>query len=615
MRLHVGVWTAIGIAAACAAGGAGDDGRDGPSDNLNEDDLLIDEDEAVSEEDIVTPVCTAACPDFDAFVGIQDEEAPGPSDAGARFAAVGASGPELCVVEPQAGSLFPANWLRPRFRFVPPAGATLFEIRLSTPNETSNFVMYTTRTDAVMPGAAWSNLAKNIHEQDILVSIRALNAGGSLVGVGSSSFRIAPVNARGAMVYWATTSTEKGDQFAWLDGFAVGEEGYVEALRVPQVEFSALTDMGANPKNAEFGASQGHPSCIGCHTSTPDGDAVVFVDHWPWGTAIASVLEESTGAVPEYVSSAGAALMGMAWLGIPTFSRSVWSPGQRIMVTSFGSTGPTGWGSRDSMGGDYSNQPSARLAWINLEASGEAPSNFGWERVGWAEGLSGTGFGFVAREGDSRGAIAPDWSNDGTTITYTSTTAGKDGRLEQGPADIYTVPWNDGQGGPATAVPGASDSVADEYYPSFSPDDDLIAFNRVSRANTKLYYNPLSEIHVVSASGGEPVRLAANDPPACTGITSPGIINSWAKWSPLAIPHGTRKYYFLIFSSARDSSVTIGGTPADARGSQLYMTAIVREGDVVHTYPAVFIWNQRSGTSNHTPAWDVFRIPPADIVK
>ena len=129
-----------------------------------------------------------------------------------------------------------------------------------------------------------------------------------------------------------------------------------------------------------------------------------------------------------------------------------------------------------------------------------------------------------------------------------------------------------------------------------------------------MYFNPAAEVWVVPSAGGSAIRLAANDPPACTPAVTPNTMvypnkngwdNSWAKWSPeVATTNGT-KYYWLIFSSYRyDVSPTRG---------QLYMTAVVKpEAGPVATYPAVYLWNQDQTTSNHTPAWDTFKIGKID---
>ena len=42
-------------------------------------------------------------------------------------------------------------------------------------------------------------------------------------------------------------------------------------------------------------------------------------------------------------------------------------------------------------------------------------------------------------------------------------------------ADLYAVPYSNRTGGPATPVPGASDPDLEEYYPTYSPDDALLA--------------------------------------------------------------------------------------------------------------------------------------------
>ena len=95
-----------------------------------------------------------------------------------------------------------------------------------------------------------------------------------------------------------------------------------------------------------------------------------------------------------------------------------------------------------------------------------------------------------------------------------------------------------------------------------------------------------------------PLRLDANDPPQCAGVTSPGVTNSWPKWAPEVGTSGSRRFYWLTFSSTRT-----GGRP------QLFITPVVDDGEAVRTYPALYLWNQPADENNHTPAWDVFDIP------
>jgi hypothetical protein len=117
-----------------------------------------------------------------------------------------------------------------------------------------------------------------------------------------------------------------------------------------------------------------------------------------------------------------------------------------------------------------------------------------------------------------------------------------------------------------------------------------------------MYNNAQDELYVVPSGGGTATRLLANDPPACTGKTSPGVTNSWPKWAPQAqTTTDGRTFYWIVFSSIRDP----GGNP------QLYVTPVVVDGaGKVTTYHALYLWNQPAGENNHTPAWDNFQIPP-----
>ena len=119
-------------------------------------------------------------------------------------------------------------------------------------------------------------------------------------------------------------------------------------------------------------------------------------------------------------------------------------------------------------------------------------------------------------------------------IVYVSTDTGvEDGRMGHGNTDLKIVGYNGKQGGTVQSVAGASDPAYNEYYPSWAPDDSLIAFNRVA-AGGNMFIEPSAEVFVVPATPNVTMatRLAANDPVACSGQKSPGVSNSWPKWSP-----------------------------------------------------------------------------------
>jgi mono/diheme cytochrome c family protein len=461
-----------------------------------------------------------------------------------------------CLLEPEPEALFPRNWLRPRFRFAPGGTENLFELRFAASSQLQELVVYTDQPTWTMPPELWTAVALNVVAEPITVTVRgALYEGGQLVGapsIGSvERWSIAPTEAAGSIVYWWTLGVDSG-----LKGFSVGEESVVAALA---------------PADVEMPTASGAPvTCIGCHTSTPDGKLASFVAQAPWANAIASIEPTTVGATPSFLTPEAIQMLATPELGIHTYSDAHWADGDRIQITPRGAFA------------------SAELAWIDLEASSTA------EGVGW---------GILARNGDSRGVGSPAWSHDGQNIVYVSTDAQTTGRLDVGPADLYFVPYNDKLGGNAAPIPGASASGVSEYYPTLSPDDSMLAFTSIPEGGN-MYDAPMAEVHVLRWPGGTgtPVRLAANDPPACSGITSPGITNSWPKWAPeVGLASGTR-YYWIIFSSRRH-----GATP------QLYMTGVELSAiNEVTTHGAVYLWNQPPDESNHTPAWDAFAIPPAE---
>jgi hypothetical protein len=534
------------------------------------------------------------------------------------------TGPGGCLLEPQDDAMLPPNWLRPRFRWTPLPGETLWEIRVQADRERHDLRVYTTNTLWTLPADVWRAAAFNDFGDTFTIVVRGYDPSTGVLSRTTGRLHLAPVLAGGAMVYWGATGPVNAGGRSQLYGFSVGEEGTLDALRIEQVAEFPVLDADASLKRAEFGSGVGEVRCIGCHTSTPDGDAVAFTDGWPWNTVISSIREETRGQRPSWVSQAGSRIIQQPWMGAPTFSKADWQSGRRLMVQSFGDPTNAGW-----PGPNQNTTGLDRLVWFDLGFPGTLPDS-GQELNTQVLALEGEAFGFIARTGDARGAVNPVWSHDGQTIAYTSSSHTADGH--PGPAldtdigaaipenDLYLVPWNGGAGGDARPLEGASIAGVQEYYPDYSPDDAWIAFTRAAELNDrKVYYRADGEIWIVPSAGGNAVRLAANSPPACSSQVSPGVINSWPKWSPSTQSEGGKQYYWLIFSSARaypeQFSLPVDAwSPKDTRSSQLYMAAVVVEnGKVVGNHAAVYLWNQSKDTTNLTPAWDEFQIPPVVV--
>jgi hypothetical protein len=546
------------------------------------------------------PTCTGMCTDLPAAPVI-DGAAPAnaPTIFGDASSGNASGGP--CLVEPEIGALFPNNWLRPRFRVKAPAGQDLFEIRLHVPNQANDLIVYTDSPAWKMPKDLWAALSANSRDLPITVTVRgASKAGGAPSRGTTGDIRIAPVSASGSLVYWSTAGMTNGQPKngdTVLSGFTVGDESVVTVLKPDQAQ-QLIKDQGGNVLKKDSNPAR----CIGCHTSTPDGAFIAYNDFYPWNAVLAAGKATATatvGAQPDFLRAGGWNAMTQPWMGLTTFTRAHWTDGDHQMIASLGTT-------------NMDSDPGSQLAWFDLEstAPGMKPAD-----------LKGKAFDILPRTGDPRGAASPAWSHDGSFIVYTSTDSEKSGRLGTGVADLYRVPFNQRAGGAATPVDGAADPAQAEYYPALSGDDRLIAYNSIPQdvaskthaaiGNTGaqswdgMYAQPATEVFVVPAAGGKPTRLAANDPPACAGAASPGINNSWPKWSPQPASFNGKTYYWLIFSSWRDGARAANMAPI----AQLYVTGVVQDETGISTNGAIYLWNQPADVSNHTPAWDVFQIP------
>jgi len=597
--------------------------------------------------------CLKDCQDFPAAPYVDPSAQPPISEADiAHFAdpdAIDAT--TVCVLEPhlsngdRPGAMLPTNWLRPRFRWQAAAGETLFEVRLHSDREQHDLRAYTRGGQWTLPKEVWKTAAFNLRE--VTVTIRGLMPDGKLSG-SRGTFSIAPVEAGGSMVFWATTSSEVSEGSSKLHGFSVGDEAVRETLRASAVKTTPMLHENGRDVRGEYGGKPGFEpgdvQCIGCHVGTPDGEAVVFTDDYPWPKVVTSIKEDSVGQTPSYVSKGAEVLLKQPWLGTQTMSAAHWMEGDRILIA--------GYGQRSEPFSLQSGQ-NDRLIWLDLETTvtipGEVPSlssgmppsrdELRAMRNANITAARGKAWDAMQMQGETRNAVTPTFSYDGTRIAYVSTDLSPNGHpaYEAKVADILVVPYNNRAGGVVEPLAGASSADWLEYYPAFSSDDALITFTRAPTPTGEQdgpYYNRNGEIYVMPSQGGaEPTRLLANDPVACSGESSPGVLNSWSKWSPRVRSAGGLKYYFLVFSSARSyparfdiPRATYTPKTLDTRSSQLYMAAVVvDEAGNITSYPAVYLWNQDRvlkadgslesiATSNLTPAWAEFDLPPVTVI-
>jgi len=122
--------------------------------------------------------------------------------------------------------------------------------------------------------------------------------------------------------------------------------------------------------------------------------------------------------------------------------------------------------------------------------------------------------------------------------------------------DLYRIPFNNGKGGVAEPIPGASGNGMSNNFPKISPDGRWLVF--VQCKNGQLM-RPDSQLYILPSQGGVARRLRANT----------RLMNSWHSFSP----NGR----WLVFSSKARSPYT-----------QMYLTHIDESGN---DSPAILIDN------------------------
>jgi tetratricopeptide (TPR) repeat protein len=145
--------------------------------------------------------------------------------------------------------------------------------------------------------------------------------------------------------------------------------------------------------------------------------------------------------------------------------------------------------------------------------------------------------------------------------------------------DLYRIPFNDGKGGQAVPIAGASHNGMSNTFPKVSPEGRWIVF--VKCRNGQLM-RPDSQLYIVPAQGGVARRMRCNTP----------LMNSWHSFSP----NGR----WLVFSSKSRSPYT-----------QMFLTHLDEEGN---DSPAILIDNA-TAANRAVNLPEFVNIPPDGLMK
>jgi Flp pilus assembly protein TadD len=156
--------------------------------------------------------------------------------------------------------------------------------------------------------------------------------------------------------------------------------------------------------------------------------------------------------------------------------------------------------------------------------------------------------------------VNPTWSPDGTFLVFARAEArdayppGKplaeranDPNETQIRYDLYRIPFNDGKGGTAEPIAGASANGMSNSFPKITPDGKFLVF---VQARNGLLMRPDGKLYIVPVGGGTPRLMRANTP----------LMNSWHSFSP----NGR----WMVFTSKSRSPYT-----------QMFLTHVDEEGN------------------------------------
>jgi hypothetical protein len=463
-------------------------------------------------------------------------------------------------------------------QFVPPAGATLFEVDFtnsitSVKVETQCNPITPVRggpspgCGVTLPQGAWDDIANTNRDGDpVKVTVRATDAGMSCVASSTANISInfAKEDIQGGIYYW---------QSAVYGGIG-GKTGGIYSH-----DFGSL-----DPTPTPFYTSGGTGTCVGCHFLSRDGARISLATDDPDA-------DDEFGDVKTHV-------MDVA-------SRSViggknMSPGFQTFTHDHAKMIASTWkGQMNKAFAVFNGDGTTVLATDTLPMS--------------------------------MAATQPDLSRDDATLVYVVPQAGTissagDHHFMGG--SLYTSTFDastNALGAPALLL-GAT-GTSNYYYPAIAPDGSFVVFNDAPDGDS--FYNRKARVkllHLPAQANAQPIDLPALN-------VADGLSNSWPRFSPFVQTYKGHKILWVTFSSNRDYGLHLVNQgfdncyppespsydqpqPLSKQGvgyencaqPQIWMAAVIIDPDPSldskdRSFPAFWLPFQDVNSHNHSAQW------------
>jgi hypothetical protein len=506
------------------------------------------------------------------------------------------------LVYPPDGVLLPPNMNVLEVQWVPPAGATLFEVDFENAAtdvriETPCVPVAAVRTGAdggtqydgcglTLSQQAWNDIANTNRDGDPLkVTVRATPPAASCVTSSpqSVSLMFAKDDLTGGIYYWQSV----------LYGQVAGTAGGIY-----------YHDFGTfDPTPTPFWTTGGtQNSCVGCHTLSKDGIQMALMQDDADADDEYGDVRPLTVNVPTRTATGGAkfSTMGMPPMGMPPMGMM---GAATVPDTSFAvsdGTGTTLVATEALPSGMQGTQPN--LSWDDQTLVFVSPA-----------------YGSIATQAnDVQGGLGG---------------AGGDGHFMGG--SLWKASFEATTGAIANYQPFLTATGSQSfYYPDQSVDGNWVVFNEnddnsAANNNGDGFYNRQSVVkimHFPPQSGDAPLTLTNLN-------VGTGLTNSWPRWSPALTSYHGHAVLWVTFSSNRDYGLHLKNSgfdnyyppegpsydqpqPASKQNilfdayaqPQIWMAAVVVDPDrsldsTDRSYPAFWLPFQDVTAHNHSAQW------------